>query len=403
MSSDMFTQGKYGLSKGLVINGLNQASEDRASEGATRAVVSEAQITISDSAGQRALSGKSVEQTVSELNRDTGASQQSVPIYDGRRVLTEVEDRRVAQQAAIKQFTTFTDDAYRVMFKEQPRFYKVTCPAGENCTAKPEMVKAELIVGKPEEVQAELAKASPGSVLTVNGILNPLDRASQLAMQNAAPVNGQKPSEVYLMHYVPANTALGELMVAGYEKTLAPVAGYTNQDYAYADGLRVFGRSVISGNEDSSGKSIVSLGHSRGTIVQMNASAILADQGATIPNLSMQGVGGAVLAEDYTRAAEKVVGTDNVRSIRFAYFSNDSVPVVAGGNPGVLSLSEFWNILTTSNSAHSCYGTGAAGCQQVQYLTPDAPKGANQNNSSLIQYIGGIPYDGNMNPIKLKD
>ncbi|NML25120.1 hemagglutinin repeat-containing protein [Zoogloea dura] len=402
LSSDMFTQGKYGLSKGLVINGLNQASEDRASEGATRAVVSEAQITISDSAGQRALSGKSVEQTVSELNRDTGASQQSVPMYDGRRVLTEVEDRRVAQQAAIKQFTTFTDDAYRVMFKEQPRFYKVTCPAGENCTAKPEMVKAELIVGKPEEVQAELAKASPGSVLAVNGILNPLDRASQLAMQNAAPVNGQKPSEVYLMHYVPANTALGELMIAGYEKTLAPVAGYTNQDYAYAEGLRVFGGNVRSGNGSSSGGA-VSLGHSRGTIVQMNANAILADQGVTIPSLSMQGVGGAVSAEAYTQSAQKVVGTGNVENIRYAYFKNDPVSVVAGGNPGVLSLSEFWNVLTTSNSAHSCYGTGAAGCQQVQYLTPDAPKGASQNSSSLIQYIGGVTYDGDMNPIKVAD
>lgn len=405
LSSDMFTQGKYGLSKGLVTNGLNQASEDRSSEGVTRAVVSEAHITISDPASQRALTGKSTEQTVSDLSRDVSSSNVSVPMYDGRRVLADVEDRRIAQQAAIKQLTTFTDDAYRVMFKEQPQFYKVTCPPGENCTAKPEMVKAELIVGKPEEVQAVLAKADPDSVLTVNGIFNPLDRASQLAMQNAEPnkETGLKPEVIYLMHYVPAMTVPGELMIGGYEKVLAPVAGYSNQDYSYVEGLLVLSKNAISESEDSSGKSIVSLGHSRGTIVQMNANAILADRGITIPNLSVQGVGGAVSAEDYTKVAQKVVGTENVENVKYAYFNNDPVSVVAGGNPGVLSLSEFWNVLTTPNSAHSCYGTGAAGCQQVQYLTPEAPKDAKQNNSSLIQYIGGIPYDGNMNPIKLKD
>lgn len=405
LSSDMLTQGTYGLSKGLVINGLNQASEDRSSEGVTRAVVSEAKITISDPASQSALTGKSTEQTVSDLRRDVSSSNVSVPMYDGRRVLAEVEDRRIAQQAAIKQLTTFTDDAYRVMFKEQPQFYKVTCPPGENCIANPEMVKAELIVGKPEEVPGVLAKASPDSVLAVNGIFNTLNRASQLAMQNAEPnkTTGLKPEVIYLMHYVPAMTVPGELMIGGYEKVLSPVAGYSNQDYAYVEGLLALSKDAVSESEGSSGKSIVSLGHSRGTIVQMNANAILADRGITIPNLSVQGVGGAVSAEDYTKVAQKVVGTGNIENVKYAYFNNDPVSVVPGGNPGVLSLSEFWNVLTTPNSAHSCYGTGAAGCQQVQYLTPDAPKNAKQNNSSLIQYIGGIPYDGNMNPIKVKD
>lgn len=63
----------------------------------------------------------------------------------------------------------------------------------------------------------------------------------------------------------------------------------------------VLSKNAISESKDSSRKSIVSLGHS-GKIVQMNANAILADRGITIPNLSVQGVGGAVSAEDYTRA-----------------------------------------------------------------------------------------------------
>jgi len=102
------------------------------------------------------------------------------------------------------------------------------------------------------------------------------------------------------------------------------------------------------------------------------------------------------------KTAEKVVGQKNIDNVTFSYFKNDPIPVGTGGNPGVMSLSEFWNVLTTSNSAHSCYGTGAAGCQQVQILSPNAPVGAVQDNSNLVQYIGGKSYDSNMKPLDLK-
>ena len=105
--------------------------------------------------------------------------------------------------------------------------------------------------------------------------------------------------------------------------------------------------------------------------------------------------------ETYTDAALKVAGVDAARNITFTYFKNDPVPVVAGGNSGVISLSEFWKVLTTSNSTHSCYGTGAAGCAQVEILTPSAPKDANQKNSSLIRYIGGKPFDASGKPLEL--
>ncbi|MCF8148413.1 MAG: hypothetical protein K9J50_07610, partial [Sulfuritalea sp.] len=160
------------------------------------------------------------------------------------------------------------------------------------------------------------------------------------------------------------------------------------------DGLKTLGANT--------GGDVVSLGHSRGTIVQTNANAILASEGVTKSNLSVQGVGGAVSAQEYTKTAEKVVGQKNIDNVTFSYFKNDPIPVGTGGNPGVMSLSEFWNVLTTSNSAHSCYGTGAAGCQQVQILSPNAPDKAVQDNSNLIHYKGGIPHDGNGNPIVIK-
>jgi hypothetical protein len=106
------------------------------------------------------------------------------------------------------------------------------------------------------------------------------------------------------------------------------------------------------------------------------------------------------LKEQQSKTPEVHLG--NRKKITFSYFKTDPIPVGTGGNPGVMSLSEFWNVLTTSNSAHSCYGTGVAGCQQVQILSPNAPVGAVQDNSNLVQYIGGKSYDSNMKPLDLK-
>jgi filamentous hemagglutinin len=303
-----------------------------------------------------------------------------------------VEAERAIKNEAVKQLTTLTDEAYRVMFKEVPKFYKVTCPANTNCTTNPEKATVQPV---DKDTQTELANAPSGAVLAVNGIDNPLERAGQLAMQNAEPVNkteqnpeGEKPHTIYLMHYVPANNGLSELMIAAYEKSLASTLGYSNQDEAYAAAIQARGQLETT-----------SLGHSRGTIVQTNANNMLGEQNFTNPNLSVRGVGGAVTGETYTAAAQKVTGDDSKNNITFKYFINDPVPVVAGGNPGVISLAEFWKVLSTSNSAHSCYGTGAAGCAQVEILTPKAPDAAIQNNSKLIQYIGGKPYDASGNPL----
>ena len=149
------------------------------------------------------------------------------------------------------------------------------------------------------------------------------------------------------MHYAPANNGLSELLVAAYEKNFASTLGYSNQDLAYA--------AAIAGREQ---KETVSQGHSRGAIVQTNANTILGAQGFTNPKLEVSAVGGGTSVEAFTEAAKKAQGPDGIRrNITFSYFNDDPVPIAAGGNPGVMSLSEFWQVLTTSNSAHSCYGT----------------------------------------------
>jgi len=388
----MLTQGKYGVTKGVIGNALNNAGESGSSAGQTRSAVSEGAVNITDEVKQIALTGKDAQDTVASLNRDTAHAQTAAQKQDVEAMQRTVEAERAIKQEAVKQLTTLTDESYRVMFKETPKFYKVVCPPGDDCTKNPEKAMPYLVEGTPEQVQAELAKADKGAVLAVNGIDNPLERAAQLAMQNAEPVNkteqnpaGEKPTTLYLMHYIPANNGISELMVAAYEKSMAPTLGYSNQDQAYA--------GAIVARSD---KETISLGHSRGTIVQRNANTILAEQGFTNSNLAVRGVGGAVGAQEFTEAGAGVVGDEkSKKNITFSYFANDPVAVGAGGNPGVLSLSEFWQVLQTSNSAHSCYGTGASGCRQVEILTPNAPEGSNQDNSNLIRFEGGRRIDTN--------
>ena len=392
LSTDMLSQGKYGAAKGVLTNIMDNASQSGSSSGQTKAAISAGTVRITDDAAQTQLTGNTGAQTIASLNRDTQNANTVAQRQDVQAMKQTVEAERAIKNEAVKQLTTLTDEAYRVMFKEVPKFYKVTCPANTNCTTNPEKTTVQLV---DKDTQTELANAPSGAVLAVNGIDNPLERAGQLAMQNAELVrdaNGveAKPTTIYLMHYVPANNGLSELMIAAYEKSLAPTLGYSNQDEAYAAAIQARGQLETT-----------SLGHSRGTIVQTNANNILGEQKFTNPNLSVRGVGGAVTGETYTDAALKVAGVDAARNITFTYFKNDPVPVVAGGNSGVISLSEFWKVLTTSNSTHSCYGTGAAGCAQVEILTPSAPKDANQNNSSLIRYIGGKPFDASGKPLEL--
>ncbi len=392
LGSDMLTQGKYGLAKGALANAMDSAGQSGSSTGETRSAVSTANITILDEAGQQRISGMSIAGTVASLNRDTEHTHTKAERLDVQAMRQTVEAERAIKNEAVKQLTTLTDESYRVMFRQVPRFYKVVCPPGANCTRNPELAVPLLLQGSPEEIRAEIADAPAGAVLAVNGLNNPLDRAAELAMQNAESVNktdqnpaGEKPNDIYLMHYVPASNGISEALIGGYEKILASGQGYSNQDLAYADALQARGD-----------KATVSLGHSRGTIVQTNANTILAEQGYTNSSLSVRGVGGAMDVAAYTSTAAEVTTTKEIDHITYSYFTTDPISVVTGGNPGVVSLSEFWRMLTTSNSAHSCYGTGSAGCNQVEILTPNAPEGAQQNNAGLLQYKGGKLVEQNV-------
>ncbi|MDR6741115.1 filamentous hemagglutinin [Herbaspirillum sp. 1173] len=386
LSTDMMSQGRYGAAKAAVSNLMNNGSESGSSSGTTRSAVGIATVTVGNSERQLALTGKTAEQAVADLNRDTANSHTTAVKQDVQPLQEKAEAGRMIKNEFFRQITVDTDAAYKSMFKKEAKFYKVTCSgSARDCLNNPELIAMK-------EISSDDAKRD-GSVLAVNGILNEKDRAGQLAYQNA-PLDGSgnKPKEISLMHIAPAATTLAEVIVAGYEKLLSPMLGYTNADITYAETLK--GRG---------GSETLSLGHSRGTIVQRNAFNIAADNGYVNPNLVVEGVGGGVGAQDYTNAATRVVTSERKNKINYTYMANDPIPVIAAGNPGdvIAALKEFYNVIVSSNSAHSCYGTGARECASIMNPVANGPVPSNQQPDLIRSYRGGVlltPSTSQSNP-----
>lgn len=375
LSDDGVSQGRYGVAKGLVGNAVDGGAASESSEGTTRSVISPGAVRITDEVRQVARTGLTAAEALAAVSREADGAQQPVARLDPRAMLAQVQAAQTIRNEAVRTFTQFSDPAWRVMFKEPPQFYRVTCPPGADCTRHPELAQRERMTGTPEQVRAEIAQAPAGAVLAVNGIQNSAERAAVLAMQNAEPQpGGGKPETIFLMHYLPSGNAISELMVAGYERVLSDPLGATNPTRAYAQALDARGD-----------RETVSLGHSRGTLVQANALGLLARTGVEGRDIVVQGLGGPLPASTYLQSAVRVVDPVKADRIAFSYFSNDPVAVIVGGNPGGVSLANLLHMFSASNSAHSCYGTGAAGCQQVQYLAPNPPHGAVQDTSSLVR------------------
>jgi filamentous hemagglutinin len=138
LSTDMFTQGKYGMAKGVIGNALNNASESGSSSGQTRSAVSAGEVIITDEARQIGLTGKSAEATVASLNRDTANAQTAAQKLDVQAMKQKVLAEQTIKNGAFTAVTINTDDAYNARFKTGNPLYLVTCnTTPEACLADP--------------------------------------------------------------------------------------------------------------------------------------------------------------------------------------------------------------------------------------------------------------------------
>lgn len=61
-----------------------------------------------------------------------------------------------------------------------------------------------------------------------------------------------------------------------------------------------------------------------------------------------------------------------------------------GSYSDIRTVSDLWQVFKTTNSMHSCYGTGAAGCTQVEIPMPGGHQGTPPGDAKLIEYVGGV-------------
>ncbi|SMB21507.1 putative hemagglutinin-related protein (fragment) [Sterolibacterium denitrificans] len=389
IGTDMLTQGKYGITKGILSNALNNAKDSESNSGQTRTAVSDAAIILTNEDEQLQRTVKNAWQTVASLNRDVATAHTAAERIDTEKLEKTVEAERSIKQETIKAVTTLSDEAYRSRFQQKPTLLKVECHTeSKACINDPSLLV--LSVATEEDV----ANAPAGTIIAINGILNDEKRGAELAYQNTLPdeITKEKPTTVYLMHIAPANNTLSELMGVAYEKITASAdygltnfLGYTNGQELYANLLRSRGDLETT-----------SLGHSRGTLIQEASFTIVTNRldengnSYTNPNLTIRGVAGAANAEAYSQKAIQVVEEKNKDQVMYNYFNNDPVSVTTGGNVGFTTLLNLWEVYKTNNSMHSCMGTGAAGCKQVEMPVPGGPQGTPEGNAKLIEYVGGV-------------
>jgi len=391
--------GKYKIAKALISNFATNTDLASDQQSTTLSSIGTNNFQITNDEQQRILTGESAETTIASINKDALTNKNSsnaLTKTDAKQIEIELQATTTIKAEFSKQILTITDDAYKALFGRIPKFYKVTCPAGADCKKNPQRAITTLVTA--EEVAENGSKET---VIAVNGIFNSLERAGELAYQNAENIDqtddnidGRKPDTIYLLHYVPADGRIAEFLATGYENLLTKSdyetgksLGYSNVDIAYAEVLRA------RGNSDTE-----SLAHSRGTQVQANAFKILGNQidaqGNTYKNdkLTVRSVGVATNIADLAESARalKVKG----RNIRASVFDNDAVSAALAGVDKTASigelLSSLFGTIFTPNSAHSCYGTGAKGCNQVEIPVrngPELSKGA--DNSRLIRFENG--------------
>jgi len=191
-------------------------------------------------------------------------------------------------------------------------------------------------------------------------------------------------------------------MGVAYEKIINALSYDLANFLGYTNGAETYSRALATRGEVPT----VSLGHSRATLVQESAFTILAnrlDENGKVytnPSLTVQGVGGAANVDSYYKAAAIVQGPKGDRNkITSSYFGDDIVATsfLAGGNPGAWTLKGLWQVFSTNNSMHSCYGTGQMGCAQVQNPLPSGHQGTPDGNATLIQYRAGKRVDAKSN------
>jgi filamentous hemagglutinin len=355
LSSDMFTQGKYGAAKGAIGFASGDVEEQTGSSGIARATISGADIVITDPDRQLTLTGTRADDTIAALHRepDTALTAAEQTNLDELRRTANAE--RVIREAFLGEALKRTDEAYRVSYLKKAELYAI--PLDDDGNRVLDANGQPLLVKVSDAKKANLIRDKSGNVkLFTNGIFNELVSAANYAVQMSQPKGGET---VYLAYFPQANSFLAELAVAGLQAFLeGGIADLTNTSEGLVELYRLYGNQGL----DISG-------HSRGTMTVGNALRHLAKENSSTPLLTQTQIRYVGPADNAQQAANNLslLSGGQQTSIALQNHADDFVGTLIGRNPatydkrpdGSNRLLEWLKVFGDAPTVHSCYGTMA--------------------------------------------
>ncbi|QEE12017.1 hemagglutinin repeat-containing protein [Bartonella krasnovii] len=365
-------QGKYGIGKNIAKNILDHAKAHDEEEGYTKSAISDGTIVITDEAGQKVLTGQNGEQAIASLNRDTVTAHKGVsPIDVGKLEQIVHENREMATQLLEEGFK-YSDESYKTMFlKEHPLavvdrdeqgniIYKTDANGVPIRDARGQKIpKFHYLT---EEEKQHLQEGADGKVhVSFNGIFTPPEEAAVYAEQHAKDKN----NPLYFVVFPEADSAISELLVAGYQKFLENnFWGLTNSTQTAKALMYGYG---LTGLE--------LYGHSRGTMTLGNM----------LNSFKQEGVHGIANENTdinfYGPAFNVLSAVDLLRYLRdgkqttigFDGHKYDFVSRMIGGNgytyetapAGSNAWKEAWKMFTDPRNVHTCLGSVDDMCHKL--------------------------------------
>ncbi len=359
LSSDMFTQGKYGVAKGVIGNLLNNGSESGASSGATLSAVGKGDITITDDAKQKELTGKTGGEMIASLNRDTANANTVAARQDVEALKESSEAAQAIKQTIFNEAIKLTDELYRKVFLHKAEMYELVKDQDGKQVFDEKGVPVKRVLSNEEK--RNLKASADGKIhVANNGIFNDENAAAKYANQRSTTDGPQ-----YLIHFPEANNIISELLIAGYQKYLeSDLAGLANATEETKKLMLQYGQTGLHID-----------GHSRGAMTTGNALESLQNQANTQSGLSGTTINffcpayNAEKADGILSILQNRDGVldpkkQNEMVLQMQNHFADPVGRLIGNNPGTggtipegsSTLVEAIRVLGGEITVHNCYG-----------------------------------------------
>ena len=311
LSSDNFTQGKYGIGKALVGNALNFGDKDESQSTVTYTAINTNNIQITDEIVQKNLTGQTAEQVLTSVNHDTA---------NANHIVSKIDVEALKKDALVEQ--TFRNNVKVLTFEQSDLAYQAFTADKKILLQKCDANAANC---HSEEIDPKNVKVIDGKAYVFNnGIFNDTVKA----LKNAAvqSTDEQNTQGVYVIINPETGSPVAELMYAGWDKLNEILGGALPISNA-----SVANQDIINAVKAQGGV-VDSTNHSRGSMTFVNGLGDMNRQGATnLPIGTATFNGAAANAQQAANLVEIVSGGKG--AVQYATHQTDLVPKIVGGNP----------------------------------------------------------------------